>query len=461
MKSLTVPAFLLVPLLAAAVLFGGQVGAGAAALGAGFLAALAILLFRHHVTSMAAHTAWRPGQETRVTAGASNREFLAFLVLAALFVRAFAALGLRQSGLHAVIAPDELTFHTNARIFASWLAGDHGYMFGYRWEGSTQVGYFVFVGTLYWVLGVFPMVPVLLNCVAGSLCAIPAHRLASRIGGATAGRIAAVLVAFFPSLMLWSTLLIRDSWAMLLILWTAVLGQELIRRFTLRRMIALLLCMAALATLRSYLFLLVGGAVGVGWLIAGVRRPGRALGAAILGTGGVLAFVRGLGLGTDYLSLANFESIAQRRELNAIGEAGIELAGHDLSTPLGALTYLPMGLSWFLLSPFPWETGGKQVLAVPDVLMWYVLLPFVVYGAVWSLRRRRRSSTVPLLLATLISLLYALVSGNVGIIFRHRAQVLVLLLPFAAIAIARLLRARARRRREREPVWLRRGAAAA
>jgi hypothetical protein len=60
----------------------------------------------------------------------------------------------------------------------------------------------------------------------------------------------------------------------------------------------------------------------------------------------------------------------------------------------------------------------------------------------------------------LITVLYALVEGNVGIIFRHRSQALVLLLPFAAAGWVRW-GAHARARRRAVAAVVRRRAAAA
>jgi len=100
---------------------------------------------------------------------------------------------------------------------------------------------------------------------------------------------------------------------------------------------------------------------------------------------------------------------------------------------------------WFLLSPFPWESSGLQAMALPDVLLWYACIPLVVMGVAYGLRRRRRMTLAPLVAAALITVLHSLWEGNVGIIFRHRAHILVLLLPFVGVAVQRL-RARAARR---------------
>ncbi|HEU4395533.1 MAG TPA: hypothetical protein VFS92_08195, partial [Planctomycetota bacterium] len=107
-----------------------------------------------------------------------------------------------------------------------------------------------------------------------------------------------------------------------------------------------------------------------------------------------------------------------------------------------------IGLAYFYLSPFPWQIGSpRQVMAVVDLLVWYSILPAVFYGMVWLLRRRFRA-ILPLLLVVIgISVLYALVEGNIGIIFRHRAQIIVPLCAVAGVGTA--LRRRAARKESR------------
>ena len=108
----------------------------------------------------------------------------------------------------------------------------------------------------------------------------------------------------------------------------------------------------------------------------------------------------------------------------------------DISEPVNALTYLPLGLVYFLLSPFPWQVfTPRQVMAVPDVLIWYTLLPFVVLGLATMIRHRFRDAAMLLLCIAGITILYSLVEGNIGIIFRHRSQVIAPLMVFAGVGI--------------------------
>jgi len=282
LKTITLPVLLLLPMAGMAVLVGGTQGAGVIALLGVFLVGFALLLLRGEGAQLRiTRKDFNPRREADV-------QFLGFLILAGAMLRVVAALAMRQAGINEAIAPDEYTFHDNGRYFMGWLQGEFANPFSYRWRGTTDVGYFAVVGTLYAIFGAFPVVPILFNCVVGALCAIPAYRLGARIGGRVAGRFSAGIVTFFPSLILWSTLLIRDAPALFLILWSVVCTQELMRRFSLAWLAKLLLFLALLATFRAYLFVLVASGATVSFLIVGIRRPGR----AVLTAAGAAASIR-------------------------------------------------------------------------------------------------------------------------------------------------------------------------
>lgn len=439
MKSTILPTLALLVVAAVAVAFGGLEGAGVLALGGAFLVAFALVLFRRSATDQ---------KSVRNRRAAADADWLWMLVLSGIAVRVAVAIVLRLTPAAEAIAPDEYTFHVNAQWFAAWVRDEVPQPFAYKFANSTQVGYFALVGSMYAAFGEYQVLPILVNCIVGGLCAYPAYLVASRMAGRRAGRGAAILVTFFPSLVLWSALLVRDALVLFLLLWIVSLAQSLLARFRLRTALWLVACLLLLATLRSYLLAVMGAALLVALLVASVRHPGRAIGTALVCGAAVVGVVKGSGLGTDYLGDASLYSLAQQRRYNAMtGDGAIALDGHDLSTPLGALSYLPVGLAWFLLSPFPWQFAGRQAIAAPEMIVWYACVPLVVIGAAYGLRRRRRQALAPLVAGLLITVLYSLVEGNVGIIFRHRAQALVLLLPFAAAGwVRRKAAARARLR---------------
>lgn len=98
--------------------------------------------------------------------------------------------------------------------------------------------------------------------------------------------------------------------------------------------------------------------------------------------------------------------------------------GYDVTTPMGALRALPVGLVYLLFAPFPWAiTSVRQLLVVPETLVWYALMPAFVRGLWHSIRHRLRDVLPILVFTVTLTLAYALMQGNVGTAYRQRTQV--------------------------------------
>ena len=90
------------------------------------------------------------------------------------------------------------------------------------------------------------------------------------------------------------------------------------------------------------------------------------------------------GLGDE----ASLESLDRARRELAFGASAYQ-ADADISTPVTALSFLPVGLGYFLLAPAPWQVWNtRQLLTLPEMLAWYALLPQVVSGFLVASRRR-------------------------------------------------------------------------
>jgi len=108
----------------------------------------------------------------------------------------------------------------------------------------------------------------------------------------------------------------------------------------------------------------------------------------------------------------------------------------DISTPVKAALFLPKGLAYFLLAPFPWMLGSiRQVLAAPETLFFYWLIPWMIRGIRHLVRHHLGSSLMVLLITAGLTLGYALGEGNAGTAYRHRAQILCFFLIFAAVGL--------------------------
>jgi hypothetical protein len=124
-----------------------------------------------------------------------------------------------------------------------------------------------------------------------------------------------------------------------------------------------------------------------------------------------------------------------------------------VGTPGGLVIGTAIGAAHLLLAPFPWELGGaslRMALTLPELLFWWWLVFVgVIPGLRYAIRHRLSDVSAMLLLILGFGLLYSMMFGNVGIIFRQRAQLLPWLLIFAAVGLEQraLLRRQALGRR--------------
>ena len=91
------------------------------------------------------------------------------------------------------------------------------------------------------------------------------------------------------------------------------------------------------------------------------------------------------------------------------------------------------GMGYALFSPFPWRIDSKlQLAAYPQMILWYIMLPFALYGIYLGYRSRRMETVVIFLYCFCAMSILALAEGNVGSMFRHRDIVTPFLLIYFA-----------------------------
>jgi len=122
-------------------------------------------------------------------------------------------------------------------------------------------------------------------------------------------------------------------------------------------------------------------------------------------------------------------------------EPAIELRTDDSLAPNAlvgrTLTYVPIGLAYALLAPFPWAIAtGSDAAAMGDMLVWYAV---VLCAALTVWRQRADIARQPLLLLYPLGILaiLSLVEGNVGTLFRHRAMAIPAVIVLASPTLSR------------------------
>jgi 4-amino-4-deoxy-L-arabinose transferase-like glycosyltransferase len=349
----------------------------------------------------------------------------------ALLIRVAAAVILHVFVDESVFAPDQETYH----FYGAWLAR--------YWSGDTLVFppklladhpkvYYYIVGALYWLFGPYSLVPKLVNALVGTATVKLAYDIAWHVSSnATVARRAAILTAFFPSLVLWSVLNIRDCWVVLLILVMCRAGLAVRERIHLRGLIVLVGSMILISGFRDYLFFALAAPVVLSFLVGRSGNPLRNAALGIVVASGLIYFDRVSG--TNHARFVDLESIQETRHFTNYGESRFA-ESVDISTPGKALVFLPRGVAFFLLAPYPWQISSfRQAVTLPEMLFFYTLLPAIIVGFRYLFTQNTAHALLVCLVAACLTLGYALGEANAGGAYRHRAQVIVLLLVFASV----------------------------
>ena len=341
---------------------------------------------------------------------------------------------------------------------------------------------------LFWLFGPHRILGQLLSATFGAISAAAAASLASRFLRPRFALAAGLTVAIFPSQILWSSVVLRESmiWALLAtmalviaysqscvsagrILLSAVMAGVLFGGIVwLRPHTALVAiwCLYPAVLLGSNRVVRVATAtcllVVVPWL-AGFGPGGAELAIAASGR---------LGISRSYMSFAADSAIVEsnigstalscdkRPDANTQAvltplidrtasdwvciydySGNVVLVDNRLRT---SVKHLSQGLLDALVRPLPWEaySSAAAFLAGLESILWVLLYGLAIIG-VWIHRRSHRLFLFPTLLVVVISMTGAMSHGNLGTAFRHRGQLLYALAVLAVGGVQGLVDARA------------------
>lgn len=330
-------------------------------------------------------------------------------------------------------APDQQTYQEVGIQTLRYHRGLEG--IPWQLQDTLELGYFYWNAFLFLIFGYAPLAPKLVNAFVGTASALFCYRLAGELAGRGPALFAALLTMFFPSLVLWSTQNLRDPIVLLVTLALFLSVVRLRTRPSGRAFFGVVFSLGVLLLFRDYIAAMaLFGLVGASFISKARGLPVNLLvGVVLLGLA-ILVYQQ-FGLGARWVESASFEAISQQRSSLAIGGSAFR-PGVDISTPLRGLQFFPLGLAFFLFSPFPWQIGSTLTLmTLPEQLVWYALMPMVVSGGLYLVRERYHAFGPLLIFLSLTTSIYALVEGNAGTAYRHRAQVLVFFLILASVGV--------------------------
>ncbi len=363
-----------------------------------------------------------------------ERQFLTRLFFVALGVRVAVAILFFMADKNRMLDTDgHFAERAGFLISEYWHGRGPGW---YRTAAGGEFGFHYINAVIFFIFGKFVLLPKIFNAFIGSLVCIYIYRIAKVCFNVRIARLAAWLTVFFPSMITWSCLNVKDMYVILLMLIVVFRALKLREEVTLGSVLTVVVSLALMRTMRNYLPFLIIASLGMSFFVLSQKHIMRNY---ILGLFLLLAIIFQANVSgfqivpKQTLSLEKMQDI--RSGMSRATKAASYYSDADISRPGSAAAYLPIGMAYFLFSPFPWTIDParfRQLLSIPELIIWYALIPSLLRGLRYSARSNFYYSSILFALIFPMILAYSLAEGNVGTAFRHRAQVMVFLLIFAA-----------------------------
>jgi hypothetical protein len=265
-------------------------------------------------------------------------------------------------------------------------------------------------------------------------------------------RIAGIAVAFYPSLVLWSSQGLKDATIVFSLALAILAALKLGNKFSAAYLAILVVALFCVLAFRFYVFYMIVVAI-LGAFVMGMKK----VNAQSFARQFVVVVM--LGLAFTYLGVTRYANAQlehygnlRRLQVSRLDAAKSAESGFgrdvDVSTTSGALSSIPLGVLYLLFAPFPWQLASlRQMLTLPEMIIWWASFPLLVLGIWFSIRYRLRQMSPILIFTSMLTLSYSILQGNVGTAYRQRAQLLVFYFIFVAVGGVLLKEKREEKRR--------------
>jgi hypothetical protein len=309
------------------------------------------------------------------------------------------------------------------------------------------------VAVIYAVVGRNVLAVQFFNAICGAAAAVVVYACAQHIfQNARVARVAALLVAFYPSLILWSSQALKDGPIVLLLAVAIMATLKLGERLSVKYGLVLAVALLGLLSLRFYIFYMVAAAITGAFVIGMKRVTAQTFGrqfVVMAALGLTLTYVGVLRTASAQLgAYGNLETMQRSRQDLATAQSAFG-QDVDVSTTSGALSVIPLGMIYLLFAPFPWQMANlRQSITLPEMLLWWGSFPLLVLGGWFTLKYRLRQALPIILFTTMLTLAYSIFQGNVGTAYRQRSQLLIFYFIFVAVGFVLLKERKEERQRQ-------------
>lgn len=310
---------------------------------------------------------------------------------------------------------------------------------------STLHAYDYINGFVYLLVGKSPLTMFFLNCFLGAITSVFIYLIVILIFEKKVAKLAAALTAFWPSLFLWSTQNLKEPLTIFFVVmffWGFI---SFLKKFNPIYLLIVFLSTYLLAKFRMPIaqILVVSVFLHLVFLSSKIIKHGRIIIIAIILLIGL--FYMGLGSakisffdpfgGNKFLAADFFGKIDLIRGGHAYSNLAV-LPDYRIKNLPTLIAYMPIGLFVLFFSPFPWQLfSTSQILAVPEMLIWYGALFYLVKGILLAMKEKLNYVFSILVFILLTALLLAIAEGNIGTLFRHRGIIFEFLFIFTALGL--------------------------
>lgn len=295
------------------------------------------------------------------------------------------------------------------------------------------------IAVLYWIGARSALMVQVLNVLLGTLVVFNVFRITTLLWGGAAARRAAWWVACFPTMILFSALLLREAF----VAYPFTLGVLcFLRWYRSNSFPQLAGSVACLVVATIFHFGMAGALLAVGAMVS-VRAlsavwRGRAqsplvavtiMGAAAVAATGVVLFAAAR---VNYLVLLSATDVvaAYQAGTNMVDRTDY-LSGMVVSSPLDVLWQAPIRFVFFQFMPFPWLVrAAADLFGLLDAGL-YGFLVFCAWRGRDTIRRSAEARSVFWVWVACV-LVYGLLVSNYGTAIRHRGKMAPVLIAVAA-----------------------------
>lgn len=296
----------------------------------------------------------------------------------------------------------------------------------YGWSSYLYV-----VAYVQFLMGLTPFGVHLFNVGLFVTAGVMMHRLARSAYGSAAALAGLALLLFMPSLIMWSSSALKESFHLLLISLVIVAVVHVVRASGSRRVLAasvLLASLAALDTLRPGALAIEGTAAACSLvtLVLARRASTAILGTMVLASLVIYGATRPAG-GQVAMDLANRAVVSHIGNIASVGH-GYKLLPQDFYNfkrpalvPEEAVRFAIRAVVAFVVVPVPWQVESTmERLFLPQQLVWYLMVLCAPVGFVVGLHKDPVVTTILAFHIVIGSIVIALNEGNIGTLVRHR-----------------------------------------